>query len=150
MSSNKPLHIIVGSQMGAAEAVADELAAELNQLEHANIIHEHPDHQTIPQEEVDWLICTSTYGAGDPPDNLLPFLQVLQQNRPNLSKIHYGIICLGDSSYDTFCKAGADIDQLLNELGAIRKGEVCNIDVLEGELPEDSALEWLPGWLEAL
>ncbi|MFT5161522.1 MAG: MioC protein [Alteromonadaceae bacterium] len=146
----KPIHIIIGSQMGAAEYVGDELVSQLESLGHAVTLHEHPDYSQIPQQNVYWLICTATHGGGELPDNISPFISTLKQNRPSLSTLQYGIIGLGDKSYDTFCQAAEDIHQLLVTLGAQLKGEVLRINALDPDLPEEYALNWLPGWLNSL
>lgn len=145
-----PIHIIVGSQMGAAEAVADELAAAIEQAGFAAVVHEMPQYDDIPKADVHWLVCTSTHGAGDLPDNLVEFAKQLQADKPDLSVIKYGIIGLGDTSYDTFCQAAHQMDQLLTQLNAEKVAESLEINALDPDLPEDYALAWLPSWLNAL
>ncbi|NQZ06436.1 MAG: FMN-binding protein MioC [Algicola sp.] len=141
--------IIVGSQMGAAEYVADELAEALQALGHQAVVHEHPQYDKIPQQDVYWLICTSTHGAGDLPDNIQPFIAALKESAPILADLKYGVIALGDRSYDTFCQAGHQIDQILTSLGAQRSAQLLEIDVKNAVSPEDQALEWLPTWLKS-
>ena len=136
--------------MGASEYVADELAETLQTLGHEATVHEQPLYDKIPQQGVYWLICTSTHGAGDLPDNIQPFIAALKQNAPLLTDIDYGVIALGDRSYDTFCKAGHEIDQILTSFSAKRSGEMLKINVLDEAIPEDQALEWLPKWLKTL
>ncbi len=71
-----------------------------------------------------FLICTSTYGQGDVPDNAQEFFASLERERPDLSAVTYGLIALGDLTYrDTFCEGGIRFDTLLTELGARRVGE---------------------------
>lgn len=145
-----PIHIIVGSQMGAAEAVADELAEELQTKGIEVTIHEAPNYDDIPQSNVTWLICTSTHGAGELPDNIRDFAAALNENKPDLCSIKYGVIGLGDKSYDTFCAAAHQFDQILCSLNAQSNGELLEINALDPDLPEDYALAWLPGWLGTL
>lgn len=145
-----PIHIIVGSQMGAAEAVADELAAEIEAKGGSAVVHESPQYDEIPQTGVNWLICTSTHGAGELPDNILAFAKTLSREKPDLSQVNYGVIGLGDKSYDTYCRAAHQFDQLLSSLNAQTKGQLLEINALDEDLPEDYALAWLPAWLAAL
>ncbi len=136
--------------MGAAEYVVDELAAKLETLGYSATTHEQPNFAEIPQQDVYWLVCTSTHGAGDLPDNIQPFITALSNNRPSLAAIKYGIIGLGDKSYDTYCQAADDINRLLAGLGAQLCGELLQINALDPDMPEDYALNWLPKWLNSL
>ncbi|USD37620.1 MULTISPECIES: FMN-binding protein MioC [Ferrimonas] len=135
-----PLAVIVGTTMGGAEAVADELADKLAQ------------HQIQCQQFLDptleqltpfphWLIVTSTHGAGDLPDNLLPFANSLESAQ--LSGTQFAICGIGDSSYDTFCGAARTLDRLLQQAGAQPLVNKIEIDVQAVDLPEDRALEWI-------
>ena len=81
-------HLIVGSQQGNTEYIADELAEALNQLDYEALVHEQPEYEAIPQQDCWWIVCTSTFGAGDFPDNIQPFVTALTQNKPNLSAIN--------------------------------------------------------------
>ncbi|SEA67315.1 FMN-binding protein MioC [Alkalimonas amylolytica] len=143
------IQILVGSQMGAAEYVAEQVAEtmalggleaqlqltpELDQLSGSN----------------SWLVITSTYGAGDLPDNIQPFADRLAQDQPDLTTISFAVITLGDSSYDTFCQAGRTMATLLQQLGAKQLLPALEIDVQTPELPEDQALIWLPDYLATL
>jgi len=97
-----------------------------------------------------YLICSSTYGQGDVPDNARDFYESLQSARPNLEGVHYGVIALGDRTYlQTFCFGGKKFDAILGELGAARIGEVCLHDSSAGTLPEEVCLEWAQQWVEA-
>lgn len=140
------IDLIVGSMMGAAEYVADEIEA---QLLDGHSVTQHLD-ASLDELPTDgshiWLICTSTHGAGAFPDNIQPFFDELEQTRPDLSQLKYGVIALGSSQYDTFCQAGRDADDLLSQLGATRIGERLEIDAVEQPVPEEAAVEWLPGW----
>src|ERR1700756_4415420 len=72
-----------------------------------------------------FLICTSTYGAGNVPDNAQRLFSSLETERPDLTGVTYGVIALGDTTYkDTFCQGGKRFDQLLRELGAKRAGDM--------------------------
>ena len=99
------IDILVGSQMGAAEYVAEQVAETLVQAGYDVKLHLKPELDHLNQNHV-WLVITSTYGAGDLPDNIQPFADQLAQDRRDLTTLSYAVITLGDSGYDTFCEAG--------------------------------------------
>ena len=103
--------------MGSAEYVAEQLCDELNNQGISAELHDQPNLSDIDQHNTIWLICTSTYGAGDYPDNLLPFIEQLNQ-QSDLSAIKYSVIGLGDTSYDTYNLAGRNINSLMASKGA--------------------------------
>src|SRR3712207_904686 len=71
-----------------------------------------------------FLVCTSTYGEGDVPENARRLYARLCEERPDLSGVRYGIFGLRDSSYrETFNFGGERFDAVLSSLGASRLGE---------------------------
>ena len=143
------LSILVGTQTGVAQLVAQEIELRLDG-EDFHI-------RTLLMDDIDagvftngglFLICTSTYGQGDVPDGAKPFYEELQEKRPDLSGVRYGLIGLGDMTYaETFCNGGKRFDRILTELGAKRIGHVMLHDASAFTLPEDDAAEWIPGWI---
>ena len=73
------IDILVGSQMGAAEYVAEQVAETLVQAGYDVKLHLKPELDHLNQNHV-WLVITSTYGAGDLPDNIQPFADQLAQD----------------------------------------------------------------------
>ncbi|MCW8108875.1 flavodoxin domain-containing protein [Alteromonas ponticola] len=131
--------IIVGSVLGAAEYVADALAESIKQNQEAVEIHLSPDLPAISHDAI-WIICTSTHGAGDLPDNIQPFAEQLEN--ADLSAVSAYVIGLGDSSYDTFCHGAKTMETLLIQAGATLLAPPCHIDVLTYPIPEDEAVAW--------
>ena len=140
------VNIIVGSQMGSAEYVAEQLSDALNDQGINTQLHDQPEFSEIDQQNTIWLICTSTYGAGDYPENLLSFVDDLSQV-DDLSHLKYSVIALGDTSYDTYNLAGRNIDALLSQKGAIQLAPRLELNILDEALPEDTALAWLDSWI---
>lgn len=141
------LEIIIGSQMGSAEYVGEQIAEHLIEQGITVSLHEKPVLSDC-QNSI-WLVITSTYGAGDYPDNLIPFInEVSQQN--GLSHIQFAVIGLGDKSYDTYNYAAKNCSELLISKGAKQLIAPLEINVLDEALPEDTALEWLPKFMENL
>ena len=93
------------------------------------------------------LVVSATHGAGDIPTNILPLAETLERDKPDLSGHRYGIIALGDMTYqDTFCGAGKKLDDIFAVCGARRIGERLEVDASEQPLPDEEALTWIEGW----
>ncbi|QBJ64256.1 FMN-binding protein MioC [Pseudoalteromonas sp. DL-6] len=140
------VNIIVGSQMGSAEYVAEQLSDALNNQGINSQLHDQPEFNEIDQQNTIWLVCTSTYGAGDYPDNLISFVEQVSQV-DDLSHLKYSVIALGDTSYDTYNLAGRNIDALLSQKGAVKVAQRLELNILDEALPEDTALAWLDSWI---
>lgn len=144
------ISILVGTMTGTAEMVAQEVQQALETAGHqANIQVMDGLDASVFQGGGCFLICTSTYGAGDVPDNAQALFNSLETERPKLSNITYGVIALGDRTYkDTFCQGGMRFDKLLTDLGAKRAGEILMHDASSGTLPEEMAAQWVVPWVE--
>jgi MioC protein len=144
------LTILVGTMTGTAEMVAQEVQSVLDNAGHRVAIRMMDDlGASIFAGGGTFLICTSTYGQGDVPDNAQEFFGSLESERPDLSAVRYGLIALGDLTYrDTFCEGGLRFDNLLTELGAHRVGEILKHDASSGTLPEEVAAQWIVPWAE--
>lgn len=143
--------IIVGSMLGGTEYVAEACEEQLNTLDHQTNLHLKPDLTTIlndtfaqnTSKKSIWLICTSTHGAGELPDNIQAFVRDLKDCEQDLSSISFMIIAIGDSSYDTFCKAGKDINSLLITKSCNKLSEIKMLDMSQDIDPELLAQQWL-------
>ena len=143
------IEILVGSQMGAAEYTAEQVAETLVQAGFPVRLHLTPVLEQLTRSST-WLVITSTYGAGDLPDNIQPFADQLAQDQTDLTTVSYAVITLGDSSYDTFCLAGSKIAELLAKNSARNLDLSLQIDAQQADLPEDLALAWLPQLISKL
>jgi MioC protein len=141
------LNILVGTQTGVAQLVAQEIELRLDggDVRVKTLLMDDIDASVFNGGGV-FLVCTSTYGHV--PDGAMPFYQDLLSKRPDLSKIRYGLIGLGDKGTHaaTFCFAAKKFDKILSELGAVRIGEPLFNDS-NTELPEDEAAEWMEEWI---
>jgi MioC protein len=141
--------ILVGTMTGTAQLCAQEmeLALDDGETEVATRLMDGLDSSAFSDDSV-FLICTSTYGQGDVPDNARALYEHLQSARPDLSRVRYGVFGLGDRTYaETFNFGGKRFDDILTELGARRIGERHMHDASSGILPEETALEWCQAWL---
>jgi MioC protein len=144
------LTILVGTMTGTAQLVAEEVADALKASGLPADI--------VPMDGLDakvfdrggaFLVCTSTYGQGDVPDNAQKLFSDLERVKPDLKRIVYGVIGLGDRTYaQTFCFGPKRFDALLQSLGARRIGEPMLHDASGGTIPEEVAVEWIGPWAD--
>lgn len=144
--------LIVGSESGNAEMVADSLASALEAAGH--VVHRFREGglaEAALAERTVVLVCSSTTGIGDVPQNVEPLYEELRARRPDLSHLRYGVVGLGDRNYkDSFLGGPKKWDALLSELGARRVGTRLELDATDNPTPDEDAVAWLPSWLAAL
>jgi MioC protein len=144
--------ILVGTVTGNADHVAqslamsaDTLAADITVLPMDGLGIEAFDRPGV------FLVCTSTTGVGDLPDNAQALYHALDAQARYLGHVGYGLIALGDSSYvDSFCGGGKRFDERLQDLGAKRLGDICTLDASTTTQPEADALLWAQQWRNQL
>ncbi len=149
MSSPLPITILVGTMTGTAQLCAQEmeLALDRDETPVETLMMDKLDASVFSRPGV-FLVCTSTYGQGDVPDNAKGLYEDLKAKHPDLSRVRYGVFGLGDRTYaETFNFGGKRFDELLSGLGAQRIGERHAHDASSGILPEETALEWCEAWL---
>jgi len=147
----KKIEILVGSTLGAAEYVADHLQEKLAADNIQSNIHLHPQIDDLLKEPNSfWLICTSTHGAGEPPENIKEFYQSLTTG-PALSgkDKEFVVVALGSKDYDQFCEAGKNFQRILIDLGAKEVGSSLFIDTIQDPIPEDRVDLWYPEWFKS-
>lgn len=153
------IQIIVGSMLGGTEYVAEACEETLVEFNYQVDIHLKPDLNKIvsntftmdnaqkksykqPKNPL-WIICTSTHGAGDLPDNIKQFVTDLDNCEQDLSTVSFLTIGIGDSSYDTFCKAAKDISNALISKGCTEALTLKTLDMSEDIDPEELAQAWI-------
>lgn len=139
--------IFIGTVYGNALLVAEEAETILHQQGHQVKLFEEgtlEDWQYYRQHYA--LVITSTTGQGDLPDTIAPLFDAIRDQVGYQTELHYGLIALGDSSYDNFCGGGHKFDALLQEQGATRVGEVLEIDAMEQPEPEVVSRPWVMQW----
>jgi len=145
--------------LGGTEYVAEACEETLTELGHQVSIHLKPDLKTIIEstftQDIEqnnaesltkksiWLVCTSTHGAGDYPDNIQQFVSDLTNCDQDLSTVSFLTIGIGDSSYDTFCKAATEISKLMISKACSELSPVKTFDMSEDIDPEDLAQQWI-------
>ena len=129
--------------LGGSEYVAEACEETLTALGHDVELHFQPDFAQINNENQTWLICTSTHGAGDYPDNIQEFVSDLKNTDQDLSSVKLLTIAIGDSNYDTFCYAGININKLLLSKGCVELSPLLTLDMSQDIDPEELAQAWL-------
>ena len=150
------LKILVGSMTHTAEHVAQAIQMECADLA-SSIQVESMERLDIDEFDAQkaqdslFLVCISTYGAGDVPDNAQMLYQSLETHARFLGHVRYGVIALGDSMSHapTYGFGGKRFDERLQDLGARRLGDICFLDASDGTLPEAQGAEWCRAWLNA-
>jgi MioC protein len=139
--------ILVGTESGNAQMVADALKPVLEGAGHAvDVSDAAASAGDLEAHDVLLVVC-ATHGSGDIPTNILPLAETLERQRPDLSGHRYGIFALGDMTYqDTFCGGGKNVDKVLALCGATRIGERLEVDASVQPLPDEEALAWVEAW----
>jgi MioC protein len=145
------IQIIVGSMLGGTEYVGEACEETLVDLDHQVNIHLKPDLSTIISQTFAelsnknsiWIICTSTHGAGDYPDNIEQFVSDLTHCDQDLSTVKFLTIGIGDSNYDTFCYAAINIANTLKSIGCKEIVSVKKLDMSLDIDPEELAQQWI-------
>lgn len=140
------LSIIFASQTGNAKGVAEALEQEAKAQGIAVELFDASDYKGKNlAKETHVIFVASTNGEGEAPDNAIELHEFLQSKKaPKLPNLQYGVIGLGDSSYEFFCQTGKDFDAFLSKLGATSFIDRVDLDV-DYEAP---AAEWRASALE--
>ncbi len=144
-----PFVLLVGTMTGNAEFAAEEMAQVLKEEfgREAELRLMDGLGAEVFQPGAIYLICTSTYGEGEVPENAKALYAALCDGRPDLSAIRYAVFGLGDSTYpNTFNFGGKRFDDILAELGATRIGERSRHDIRSDVQPWDYGKEWIRAW----
>jgi sulfite reductase (NADPH) flavoprotein alpha-component len=112
--------ILYATQGGNAQNIATELASNATALGYAarvESVNAYRVRELVKEKLL--IVVISTQGDGDPPESAQELIRYLRGNkRAELNGLQYAVFGLGDSSYEFFCKAGRDLDALLQARGA--------------------------------
>ncbi|WP_394173046.1 flavodoxin domain-containing protein [Thalassotalea litorea] len=142
--------IIVGSMLGGTEYIAEAVESVIKDANHSCELHFQPEFSQIPRKDQTWIICTSTHGAGDFPENIESFVENLCAYDQPLDDLKFFVIAVGDSNYDTFCLAGKNIQNNMLSKGAKEIIDIFCIDMDEDIDPEEIAEQWIRDHLDQL
>lgn len=148
-----PFLVLVGSMTGNAEFAAEDMVQVLKDELGRDATLRLMDGlgADVFRPGAIYIVCTSTYGEGEVPENAKALYAALCEQRPDLEGIRYAVFGLGDSSYeDTFNFGGKRFDDILGALGARRIGERVQHDIRSGPPPWEEARSWVKAWYEEL
>ncbi|WP_419868833.1 diflavin oxidoreductase [Chryseobacterium sp. CT-SW4] len=114
----KKITLAYGTETGNAKRLATQLAT-IAKKQHIQVKLTGIDQyrlNDLPKEEYFFLVI-STQGDGEPPILAKKFYDYILENTIDLSKVNFGILGLGDSSYPEFCKTAEDVQKRYLELG---------------------------------
>ena len=146
-TQKKKITIAFGTETGNSKSVATGFAAKaksrgiipkLVSLDQYRL-------SDLPKEE-NFLAIISTHGDGEPPEAAKKFYDHIHLNGFTIPKMKYGVLALGDTAYPLFCKAGEDVDQQFQKLGAKRilPLQKCDVDY------EEQAHVWFDQFLQSV
>jgi len=123
--------VLYATQSGTAEGLARKVAKELKAKGHiASLASLEGYTPAALAEEHYAILIASTYGEGEAPDGVQPFYEKLcVEHFPRYQDLTYCVLALGDTHYEQFCKFGADLDNKLAALGAVRLLDRVDCDV---------------------
>lgn len=139
--ATRTLTVLFGTDTGNAKELAGELATAAKAQGVEARVADMADYKPRGlKDEQDLLVVTSTHGEGDPPPNAVGFFEFLAGRKaPKLDGVRFGVLSLGDSTYEHYCSAGRQLDERLAELGAERLLDRVDCDVDY----EDDAAAWI-------
>ncbi|MGH3088817.1 MAG: flavodoxin domain-containing protein, partial [Rubrobacteraceae bacterium] len=135
--------ILVGTETGMAEDIADELAEAFSEVGIEAEIH---DMEDVEPDVIDGdkalVMRTATHGDGELPDNSTEFYEAVEDESPDYSGVSFAVLGLGDSAYADFCEAGKIWSGFLAGLGAKEVVERYEIDGYPDDDDIEGAREW--------
>lgn len=135
------LTVLYGTETGNAEQLARQAArhAQASGLRVRAVDMADYNVRDLKRERL-ILVITATHGEGSPPEPAEAFYEFLHGRRaPSLSNLRFGVLSLGDLSYEHFCQTGKDFDARFEALGADRIVDRVDCDV---EF-EDASQRWI-------
>ncbi len=136
--------ILVGTQTGNSEVVADALADALGDLGFA--VHLLDMAEAYPEMLADYhqlIAVTCTWSEGTFPDNAVDFVESLAAVAPDLSGLRFGVCGLGDRDYDPYYQTAAEaLVDLLRRSGATEAQPLHDIDGGPTEADVEGAVAW--------
>ncbi|CAN5629570.1 hypothetical protein BH23BAC4_BH23BAC4_12940 [soil metagenome] len=153
MQVSKPdILILVGTQTGNSELIADDVAEHLGDRGYSCHVLDMAD--AFPETLLDFeqlLVVMCTWAEGTPPDNAKDFFLAFNDVAPDLTGLSFGIIGLGDHDYDPyFCTASRDLGETLERLGAVRAREDLELEGVPKQVHFARARDWSERLAEAL
>jgi sulfite reductase (NADPH) flavoprotein alpha-component len=139
--------IAYGTETGNSKRLATDFASKAKKNGISAKIVSLDQYRLDDLHKEDYLFTIiSTQGDGEPPAAAKKFYDHIHWNGFKLHQLKYGVLALGDTAYPLFCKAGEDVDEQLQKLGAQRIATLkkCDTDF------ENDAGRWFSDILQIL
>ena len=125
----RPILVAFASQTGFAEELAWMTARALGDGGVGARVLSFADLDTETLKAADRaLLIVSTTGEGDPPDAAARFVRKTMTAGADLASMRFGVLALGDRSYDQFCGFGHAVDGWLRRAGAEPLFDMVEVD----------------------
>jgi len=136
--------VLYASQMGAAKELAGRAADDLTAAGVESLDVDLGEYEVSQlAEETNVLVIASTWGEGEPPDDVEEFYEAFKEAEGlDLGHINFAVMALGDSAYEHFCGFGKELDELFATYGAKRLKTCVECDLDEQEK--------YPGWIQEM
>ena len=128
---NEVINVLYGTLSGNSESCAELLRDSLSTAGFTAEL------SSISEVNAEFLskckyvfLCISTYGDGDPPDDVWDQWDEMVESQDNdFSNFKYSVLALGDTDYELFCEAGKRFDEAFENQGATRVLDRVDCDV---------------------
>jgi len=139
--------VLVGTQTGNAELVADAVAARLGELGFTCHVLDMADAYPEMLGEYRQLVAAvCTWAEGTYPDNALDFTAGLDTLAPALGHLAFAVVGLGDRGYEPYYQTAAErLRDRLSALGAREATAMLEIDGAPAPAHLARAREWTSG-----
>lgn len=146
------LAVVSGTVFGLAEDVAFHATEQLLKAGITAEYRQRWDLKSLVEADPQAvLFVTSTTGMGEIPPMLQKLVSELEEHFPAWAGRPAAVIALGDSGYgDTFCAAGEQLRELMEELGMIELQEMLRLDASETVTQVQDSEGWVEQFAEAL
>lgn len=113
------LTIIYATETGNSKKIAQDIAKQVKAYGVSAKVKASEQYKVADlASEKNLILVASTHGEGELPESAREFHQNIVDQKPDLSKLQYAIVALGDTSYPLFCQAGKTFDLEFQKLGA--------------------------------
>ena len=129
--SNRQVIMFYGSQTGTSEEYSFRISQNARRYGLRTLVCNPEDAdfeelENLKNSELEnkiILVCTATYGEGDPPDNFQEFYEWINESEREadmLNGCYFAVFGCGNRTYEHFNKTAKVIDKRLEQLGAER------------------------------
>ena len=136
--TNLEVLVLYVSETGNGKKIAGDLAIKIKSIGGRVKLKAIEQYRFVDLvREKNLVLITSTHGEGEIPEIGQDFYKYLDEQKPDLDKLQYAILALGDSNYQFFCEAGNIFEKKFKELKATEFMPKLDLDLnFEDFIPE--------------